>query len=287
MYIYGSKSIFAPLIFNHLMKRTLTLFLIILSSLTYGQITQEASYDYSGTFVNLANSGDKFYVMDVANNQCRLYNTNTTLWKTINLAVPANNYVYDIRYVSEGLFTNTNELCLAYVYYVYDEVNLYYTFTTKVIKENGTVLLTIPGCQYLDIYKMETGACKLVTYSYDYSIALYTTTTRVFSLPGVLTGVQQISDDMQLAAPAFPNPANTFITIPYNLSENTRSATLKLVDMNGKTVVARDLDKSAQKITINVNGFPKGTYVYHITSDNITGVATGTPIVTTGKVVIQ
>lgn len=266
------------------MKRTLLLFLIILSSLTYGQITQEASYDYSGTFVNLANSGDKFYVMDVANSQCRLYNSNNTLWKTINLPVPANNYVYDIRYVSEGLFTNTNELCLAYVYYIYDEVNLYYTFTMKVIKENGTVLLTVPGCQYVDVYKTETGACKLVTYSYDYSIVLYTTTTRVYSLPGVLTGIPQIMNSGVTAAPAFPNPANTLITIPYTLSENTISATLSLIDMNGKTVVVRDLDRSAEKITINVNGFPRGTYIYRISTENLIA---GTPSVTSGKVVIH
>lgn len=269
------------------MKRILVLFLLVYSTFTYGQITQEFSYDYSGTFVNLANSGDKFYVMDVANSQCRLYNTNNSLWKTINLPVPANNYIYDIRYVSEGLFTNTNELCLAYVYYVYDDVNLYYTFTTKVIKENGTVLLTVPGCQYVDVYKTESGACKLVTYSYDYSIVLYTTTTRVYSLPGILTAIPKNDSPLESAAPAFPNPSNTFITIPYILSENTGSATLNLIDMNGKTVVTRDLDRSAQKVTINVNGYPKGTYVYRITTDNITGGSNGTPTAIAGKVVIQ
>lgn len=267
------------------MRITLLLFLVIMSTVTYGQINQEASYDYSGTFINLANSGDKFYVMDITNSQCRLYSTNYTLWKTINLPVPAGNYLYDIRYISEGLFTNTNELCLAYIYYLYDEVNLYYTFTMKVIKENGTVLLTVPGCQYVNVYKTENGPCKLVTYSYDYSLTLYTTTTKVFSLPGVLTAISPTGNPDELTVPAFPNPSSTFITIPYNLSENSGPATLHLIDMNGIVIINRELDTSSDKVTFNVNGYPKGTYVYRILTSNVSGRTGGTPV--TGKIVIQ
>jgi hypothetical protein len=112
-----------------------------------GQITLESTYNHSGTFTNLAQSGYKFYVMDVVANQCRIYNVNHTIWKTINLPVPTDNYLYDIRYISENLFTTDNSLCLAYIYYSYNTTNQYYTYTTKVIRENGTELLSIPGCQ--------------------------------------------------------------------------------------------------------------------------------------------
>jgi hypothetical protein len=125
--------------------------------------------------------------MDVGANQCRIYNTDHTLWKTINLAVPAGNYLYDIKFVSENLFTLDNSLCLAYVYYYYNELNQYYTFQARVIKETGEELISIPGCQYLYLHKLEEPGSKLLAYSYNYSVSPYTIQTHAFSLPGYLT----------------------------------------------------------------------------------------------------
>lgn len=264
------------------MKKFLPALLLLFSSFAFGQITQEASFDFSGTYIKLANSGDKFYVMDVANSQCRIYNTDYTLWKTINLTVPANNYVYDIRLLSEGLFTNTNELCLAYVYYYYDDVNLYYTFNMKVIKENGTVLLSVPGCQYVNVYKTQSGAAKLVTYSYDYSIVLYTTTTKVFSLPGTITSAPEIDIPDKQPLPAFPNPASSLITIPYSLPLDAGNAVISLINLNGQVVAERNLLNQTGKVTFDVNGFPKGMYLYKISTAN---TSAGNSF--TGKIAIQ
>lgn len=261
------------------MKSFLTALLLLLSVCVYSQINQEASYDYSGNFVKLANSGDKFYIMDVTNSQCRIYNTNHTLWKTISLSVPANNYLYDIRFLSEGLFTNSNELCLAYVYYYYDDVNLYYTFNMKVVKENGTELLSVPGCQYLNVYKTQSGAAKLVTYSYDYSLVLYTTTTKVFSLPGTITSVPDVDFPEEFATPAFPNPTSSLITIPYELPEGSNGASLQLVDLNGKKISERTLTERSGKESFNVTGYPKGMYLYKITDRKAGEIYTGKIIV--------
>jgi len=253
------------------------LFFIILftfiSFVTFSQITQESSFDYSGTFVKLQNSGEKFYVMDVANSQCRIYNTNYTLWKTINFSIPANNYLYDIRYLSEGLFTNTNELCLAYVYYYYDDVNFYYTFNMQVIKENGTVLLSVPGCQYMNVYNMASGSSKFVTYSYDFSITPYTTTTKVFSLPGTLTSVPEYDNDQAVMNPAFPNPASSAVTIPYSLHDFDKGQA-QLFDPNGRLVGTKEIMNSEGNVTFNVTGFPAGLYIYNI-NDNKGTVSTG------------
>lgn len=257
------------------MKKFLPVILLLITSYAFGQITQEASFDYSGTFVNLNNSGDKFYIMDVANSQCKIYNTNYTLWKTINLTVPANNYLYDIKYVSEGLFTNTNELCLAYVYYYYDNTNQYYTFNMKVVKENGTVLLSVPGCQYLNVYKTEAGSTKLVTYSYDYSITLYTTTTKVFNLPGTITSAPSMNLLPEGNTLPFPNPATSTITIPYVLPENATNCTISLIDMTGRAVLEKQLNDKSGNATFNVTGFIKGMYVYRISTGNTDGAFTG------------
>lgn len=260
------------------MKQLLSVLFILFSSLSFSQISQESSFDYSGTYVKLQNSGDKFYIMDVANSQCRIYNTDYSLWKTIDLSIPADNSLYDIKYVSEGLFTATNELCLAYVYYYYDEVNFYYTFNMKVIKENGTVLLSVPGCQYMNVYNLTSGSTKLVTYSYDFSLSPYTITTKVFSLPGTITSVQEYDSDHTLMSPAFPNPVSSSVTIPYSLRDFEKG-NARLFDSNGQIVGDKEINEVEGNVTFNVTGFPAGLYIYNITDNKGT--------VSTGKIIVR
>ncbi|MDY0105011.1 MAG: T9SS type A sorting domain-containing protein [Lentimicrobium sp.] len=247
------------------MKRNLALILFLFPALLFAQVTLEQTYNYSGAYTRLSNSGDKFFIMDIANSRCVIYNTNQTTWKTINLPVPANNYLYDVKYVSENLFTTDDGLCLAYVYYQYDDVNQYYTFNAKIIRENGTVLATIPGCQYLNVYNTATEGSKLVAYSYDYSLVLYTTTTRIYSLPGTLTSTTEQGDfSFAPAMPAFPNPASTEITIPYTLPAGTNTARLTLTNAAGQVVKETMLNANDNQCKLDIQGIPAGMYLYTI-----------------------
>jgi hypothetical protein len=233
-----------------------------------GQITLESTYNHSGTYTNLAQSGYKFYVMDVAANQCRIYNTNHTLWKTINLTVPANNYLYDIRYVSENVFTTDNNLCLAYIYYNYNSTNQYYTYTAKVIRENGTELLSIPGCQYLYAYSLGTAGTKLVAYSYNYSVTPYTIQTLVYNLPGQLVSVsdsEPLHEETRLLA--FPNPANDFINIYYELPDGIATAEILIHDIEGNVIRTFEIGNQSENIIIPTASFPKGFYLYAINAE--------------------
>jgi hypothetical protein len=246
------------------------LFVLFLSFQGRTQITLEQSYSYSGTFTNLAVSGDKFYVMDVILSQCRIYNTNYSLWKTINLSVPANNYLYDIQYISENLFTTDNSLCLIYTYYSYDATNLYYTYTTKVVKENGTVLLTVPGCQYYYVTTMTSGAAKLVTYSFDYSVSPYTVSTAVYSIPGSLpTSMKENAAAANLfPVSAFPNPASEQLSLSYTLPSGVDSGILQVTDVQGRLVRSIPVSGSSDKMQMGVSDLPRGMYFYTIASGN-------------------
>ena len=247
------------------MKRNLVLILLLFPAILFAQINLEHTYDQSGTFTRLSISGDKFFVMDVVNNRCVIYNTDHTTWKTINLPVPANNYLYDVKYLSENLFTTDNGLCLAYVYYQYDETNQYYTFNAKIIRENGTVIATIPGCQYLNAYNTENQGSKLVAYSYDYSIVLYTTTTRVYSLPGTMTATSEQGDySFAPSLPAFPNPASTEVTIPYSLPSGANPARLILTNAAGQMIREVRINANEQQYILDIQGIPAGVYFYTI-----------------------
>lgn len=249
------------------MKKIFFAALMLLSTLTYAQITFEADYGHSGTYTNLSNSGYKFYVMDVLAQQCRVYNTDHSLWKTIDLDIPEDQYLYDVRYVSENLFTDDNTLSLCYIYYEYDVTNQYYTYTSKIIKEDGTSLLTSEGCQYVYVYTVNDQT-KMLMYVYDYSTSPYSITTVVFDLPGQLVSSGQNDQFLSVENPAFPNPARDYTIVPYELPDGIHSGEIILQDANGNVIENYQIDRQFNDLMINTTQLPRGVYFYYLQAEN-------------------
>ncbi|MBU2650972.1 MAG: hypothetical protein KKA81_08555, partial [Bacteroidetes bacterium] len=107
------------------------------------QISLENTYNVSAGVAWLELSGTKYYVMDVANSQCRIYNLDHSLWKTMSFSLPANNYLYDIQYVTQNIFDQDSEVeCLVTYYeYIDNGSTQYYEYTTVVYNEDLQVLL--------------------------------------------------------------------------------------------------------------------------------------------------
>jgi hypothetical protein len=248
-----------------------TLTLIIAFSALSAQINHENTYNHSGTYTQLSVSGNKFFVMDFGLNQCRIYNTDHSLWKTINLAVPSNHYLYDIRFVSENLFTTDNSLSLIYIYYNYNTTGQYYTYTARIIRENGTELLNIPGCQYVYVHSLPDLGTKLVAYSFDYSTYPdYGIQTHVYSLPGQLPNSADLDIGALISMPdAYPNPAGSFITIPVSLPEGVSRCELIITDIRGQALKQLELNRETDQMLINTAHFPRGTYLYYLKTKGI------------------
>lgn len=264
-----------------MMKKTLIVMMMMLMTtlLVRAQIGYEASYSHSGAFVQLTNSGYKFYLMDVGNEQCRIYNTDHSIWKTINLNVPDNHYLYDIRYVSENLFTNDNTLALCYIYYNYDEVNQFYTYTAKVITEGGTELLSIPGAQYVYVNSLGTEGTKLTVYVYDYSVYPSTIQTVIYSLPGQLVSNGANGAEIVQLPPAYPNPAVDYAIIPYEIPGGADRGKIILNDEAGKMIRTYEVDRNFKTLHVDTRQFPKGIYFYHIENGDFTSEA--------GKIIVR
>ncbi len=247
------------------MKKVTLIFLLILPfALLQAQINLDEEYNHSGAFVKLSNSGYKFYLMDVVAEQCRIYNTDYSLWKTLNLDVPDNNYLFDIRFVSENLFTTDNTLSLCYIYYNYDEVNLYYTYTAVIVDENGSSLRTIPGAQYVYANSVGEESTKLTVYSYDYSVYPSTIKTLIYDLPGTLVSNAVKLPQESALSNAYPNPAAGYTVLPFSLPPDVSSGTIILNDASGKIIQSYAVDRQFEKLRINTAQMPKGLYLYHL-----------------------
>jgi hypothetical protein len=253
------------------MKRIIFFLTLLFSASIHlqGQITPEHTYPgVSAAYINLPVSGYKYYVMDVVNSQCRLYNNDHSLWKTITLNIPANYTLYDIQYVTENLFNTDNSIELLYVSYIYNSTLAYYTYDTRIANENGTTLLSVPGAGYSYVYPAQTGS-KLFLWVYNYSVSPSTVNTIIYSIPGQ-TSAYGIGDSpvakQVLLLKAFPNPAINEVTIPYSLPATVNQAELKLFNMNGNIVKSFTVDHTFSNITVQTGDLAAGIYLYRIES---------------------
>ena len=244
------------------------IFLVALTTGLKSQVIPEHTYiGVSAAYVNLPVAGYKYYVMDVPNSQCKLYNNDHTLWKTINLSIPANYYLCDIQYVSENLFNTDNSIEMLYVSCKYNSSLAYYTYDTRIASESGTLLLTVPSGGYSYIYPAQTGS-KLFVWEYDFSVFPEKVNTLVYSIPGqVATSINDFPAVNQFSLRnAFPNPTSNTVTIPYNLPVNVNKAELKVYNVSGILVKSFIVDRTFDNIVIQTNDLADGMYLYRIES---------------------
>jgi len=261
------------------MKTTIVAIAFILTALSGpAQIVLENNYPGSTTLTKLAISGDKYFMMDWTNNNCKIYNIDHSLWKTINLPVPSGWYLYDIRYVSETLFNLDQKVELVYVYYMYDAVLQYYSYVTKVINEDGSVMLSVDGGAYSEVLSTSSGNYKFMVYDYDYSVSPYTLNTLVYAVPGQLVS-DNTPSPLSGNRAAYPNPATHKVTIPYHLPDGTDQAEITLYDIHGTKLKTYNVDKTFSNLTIITSGMPGGLYLYQVNSMG--------KVLNSGKIIIQ
>jgi hypothetical protein len=80
-----------------------------------------------------------------------------------------------------------------------------------------------------------------------------------------------IADQNQIDAnlTVYPNPANEFTSIKVQL-KNEQNVTLKMIDVNGRTVASRNYGQmnGASEIQLNTSNFEAGLYLIQLTLDN-------------------
>ena len=233
------------------------------------QVILDKKYDYSASVVKLETSGYKYYLMDVPNSQCRIYNLDHSLFKTINCDVPNNFFLADIKYISENLFDNDDGIELIYTYYKYNTAQAYYEYDSKIIDENGSVLQTIDGAQYVYVNKTDDNIYKLFAYCFDYSVFPEKVWTNIYNLPGTpIVSAYLQKNEPSILLNAFPNPATQTVKVAYSLPENVNTGKLHLFDNNGKAVNQFNIDNHTDFLSLDVSLFSSGIYHYFIEYEN-------------------
>jgi hypothetical protein len=241
------------------------------ANITVAQLTLENTFSYSVSTAYIDGDGYKFYEMDTDNNRCMVYNLDHSLYQTIDLEVPENHYLYDLKYVTNHLFDQDDGLEVCYTYYEYDDAEQSSTYTTRVINHDGSELLEVPGAAYATLMTTsEEGDYRFVVYIYDYSVVPSTVETNVYSLSGQTTSFSDLPG--LNTSKAFPNPAKEQLTIEYDIPGNIRQAQLIVYNARGQVMMKHPLDSESHHTIVNTSMLPAGTYLYRIAQGHRTYV---------------
>lgn len=251
------------------MKQLLTTIILLASIALQAQVTLDKKYDYSTSVVKLETLGYKYYLMDVTLGQCRIYNTDHSLFKTINCNIPNGFYLSDLKFISEKTFDNDAGIELLCTYYTYNSAKAYYEYNSKIINEDGSAMITITGSLYNYINKTGENIWKLFSYCYDYSVVPEKVWTNIYSLPGSPVVFSALNlNNPEVFLNAFPNPATQSLKVAYSLPKNVNQATLHLIDNTGKQVEQFVVDNHTDHLIIDVSRYQSGTYHYYLDYQN-------------------
>jgi hypothetical protein len=233
-----------------------------------GQITLETTYSYSATIAEIDKNEFCYFLMDVPQQQCRIYNSDHELYKSIFLSIPEGYYLYNIQFVSRKLFNKDDLIELLYIYAKYntsDQGN-YYQYGLEIINENGKSLLKLPNGGYAETKKLDDDT-KLLAYTYMYNTGgWYDETTAVFSLGG---DIDEVNIAKAETSPIVPNPASDKITIETKNLPEFENGIFILFDPLGREVLSSPIS-SQDQFEISLNGFVQGVYQYTIHANSKT-----------------
>ena len=252
------------------MKCKLTMALLFTGAALFAQPVLEHTFSESATITSIEGLGDFYYSMDVINKECLIYDMDHQLMKSIPLPTLEGYYLADIQYVSRHLFNTDDLLELVYIYskYVPTDLSYYYTFETKVINENGNVLLTVPGGGFSDVIHTETHGSKFLVYVYNYAVIPYLTETKVYSLPEQPSQAISPSVSGMAMSNAFPNPADDLVNIPVSLPEGIQSGSLEVLDIQGREILNYPINQTLENVVLPASHLSPGTYLYRVNAGN-------------------
>ncbi len=229
----------------------------------------------SGQVILFSSNGEKILMCDTGTNQVKLYNTDYSLWKTINLSHYAGYRFDNVSAISDNLFNSDNLVELVAVYYNPSAGSYPTYFKSEVINENSVVVQDLGNAISAQVHVIN-GNYKLFTETYyaQASAGKYD----IYTLPGSLPcgqcgslGTQRSGEENREAlSPPAPNPNSGGAVINYQLPVGVEQGTITIYNANGQSVKTYQVGNNFQSIDVSSANLPSGVYYYNLTGAGIT-----------------
>lgn len=240
--------------------------MILAGNLLNGQIQLEKTYNFSGTLTEIDEGEFKYFVMDVPLKQCRIYNEDHSLYKTINLQVPSEYFLTDIKFLSRKIFNEDENIELLYTYNKVNLINSEYVYTygMKVINELGTVLLNLTDGGFAEL-KTGSNGTKLLAYRYIWYDSYYLVYTNIYALGGTSGSASSL---LQPSLKIYPNPAEETLQIELTGSSMLSGGNITINDISGRQVFNQPLHPGTGQLSIGTGKLAPGTYILNMVSND-------------------
>jgi len=200
------------------------------------------------------------------NNQIKLYNTDYSLYKTVNITPPIG-YTFSGGFnFSKKLFNDDNKIEFTANFFKNEGGIIYYNI--RLYNEDGTMLKDFGEHPYTIIASVIKINEQYKLSIYKYATPSVNAITEIYSLPGTLPSnptepINNSSTSYNQLQTAYPNPANAVITLPYQLKQGEFS-TMHIYNTNGQLIETKQIGYDFDKILLNVSGYTKGVYFYEV-----------------------
>ena len=270
------------------MKNTILLIAAIVIGLSAkAQITLDHTFSYvsqfySGQVIVFSSNGTKIMMNDTGTNQVKLYNTDYTLWKTINIPAAPTGYKWygAVSTISDNLFNSDILVELVVTYSKYDGTTIpYYFYKSHIINETGTVILDLGNVNGVQVHDID-GSYKLYAehWNFDTGAIQTTYTYDIYSLPGTMPcgqcgslGVERTAgENRESLSGAVPNPNAGDATINYQLPVGVAQGTITIYNTGGQVMKTYLVGNNFTSINISSANLPSGVYYYNLSGPGIT-----------------
>jgi hypothetical protein len=252
------------------MKNLIFFLFLLLGIKVFSQITLDFQTSSPYTCFKLSDSETKFYDGSEINSshQFLLYNLDGSLFKSVQIPVDPNDNVVCILWISRTLFDNDpSNIEYMACFGADSSSNLYSQRKTKIIREDGTILLNemnancyftilnFPISWVPIIYATESGTKLLLDY-YWATGSYYQ--SKIFNLPGnIPAGVQDNPKGFDNVLSLYPNPNTGLFFIKFDSNHHGESA-VELYSNNGKLI--NTYKSASNPVQINAIGLSDGIY---------------------------
>lgn len=132
-----------------------------------------------------------------------------------------------------------------------------------IINSDGEIVYNLGYCYFFSsmTFHIANGQLRasVVKSSYDEGNNSMNYFTEIYSCGGNYNRVTE--SKIEKATDAYPNPATSFINLPYELNEGETS-TMNIYDINGRLIEQRPIGYHFGNIELNVSCYKAGTYIY-------------------------
>lgn len=209
---------------------------------SYPYVEEPIGLYYNAAFVN----SNSFY----------LYNSNYSLYKTVILNLPSGYSLFQVSSLGKHII-NTDEKAEFFIA-AHNSNNVQWA---KIVNEDGVIIQDFGNGNSISCSTHKVGnQLRLIVRKVSYNNSITSYQTDVYICQGNYSAVASFENENTTMQP-YPNPTTTLINLPYRIEKGTVS-TINIYNINGQLVDSYNIGGDFEMITIDVNNYSKGIYVY-------------------------